>query len=81
MGPAPPPTSSAPRSGGRGNGCLAAAGRRRRHRDEAAEGKEGDATQDPFLKYSDATLTTYIYRQMKHLKHASETLTKTPKNT
>jgi hypothetical protein len=43
----------------RGSGCLAGAGRRR-HRDEVAEGEEGDATPDLLLKYSDATLTTYV---------------------
>jgi hypothetical protein len=29
------------------------------------------------LKHSDASLVTYICRQMKHLKHVSETLAKT----
>jgi hypothetical protein len=31
------------------------------------------------LKYSDTTLATYKKRQMKHLKHAYETLAKTIK--
>jgi hypothetical protein len=31
------------------------------------------------LKHSDATLPTYKRRQMKHLKHVSETLAETPK--
>jgi hypothetical protein len=35
-------------------------GRRRRHRGEAAEGKEGDATLDLLLKHSDTTFITYI---------------------
>jgi hypothetical protein len=29
------------------------------------------------LKHPDATLATYVCRQMKHLKHVSETLAKT----
>jgi hypothetical protein len=41
---------------------------------------EGDVTPDLHLKHSGATLATYIRRQMKHLKHTSETFTKTPKN-
>ena len=43
--------------------------------------EEEDATPDLLLKHSDATLATYVLRLMKHLKHASETLAKTPKNT
>ena len=39
------------------------------------------ATPDLLLKHTDAIFATYKRRQMKHLKHASETLTKTPKNT
>jgi hypothetical protein len=35
---------------------------------------------DLFLK-QDATVAIYKRRQMKHLKHASQTLAKTPKNT
>jgi hypothetical protein len=30
------------------------------------------------LKHSDATLITYKRKQMKHLKHTSKTLAKTP---
>jgi hypothetical protein len=33
------------------------------------------------LKYLDTTLVAYKKRQIKHLKHASETLAKTLKNT
>jgi hypothetical protein len=55
--------------------------RRMRHRGEIAESEEGDVTPDLLLKHSDATLATYIRRQMKHLKHTSETLVKTLENT
>jgi hypothetical protein len=41
---------------------LASIGRRRRHRDEAAEDEEGDATPDLLLKHSYATLATYVQR-------------------
>jgi hypothetical protein len=34
--------------------------RRKRHRSEAAEGEEGDATPDLLLKQRDATLATYV---------------------
>jgi hypothetical protein len=30
------------------------------------------------LKHPDAILATYVRRQMKHLKHVSQTLAKTP---
>ena len=46
-----------------GDGCPAGAGRKRKHRDEVAESKEGDATFGLFLKHPDtidATLTTYV---------------------
>jgi hypothetical protein len=33
---------------------------------------------DLLLKYPDATLATYVWRQVKHLRHVSETLAKTP---
>jgi hypothetical protein len=33
------------------------------------------------LKHPNATIATYIRRQIKHLKYASETHAKTPKNT
>jgi hypothetical protein len=39
------------------------------------------ATTDLLLKHPYATVATYKRRQMKHLKHASETLTKTPEKT
>jgi hypothetical protein len=39
------------------------------------------ATPDLLLKHLDATLETYNRRQIKHLKHASETLKKHLKNT
>jgi hypothetical protein len=45
------------REGG-GRGCSASAERRRRHRGEAVEGKEGVATPNLLLKHSDVTLTT-----------------------
>jgi hypothetical protein len=58
--------------GARGGGDIEA-----RH----TEGEEENATPDLLLKYSDATLATYILRLMKHLKHESKTLIKTPKKT
>jgi hypothetical protein len=42
--------------------------------------RERDATPDLLLKHLDTTLATYVSSQMKHLKHASETLAKTPQN-
>jgi hypothetical protein len=72
MPPAPPPLSYTQLEHLEGEG----------HRGEATEGEEEeDATPDLLLKHSDATLATYVLRLMKHLKHASETLVKTPKNT
>jgi hypothetical protein len=44
----------------RGGGRCPAGVRRRRHRCEAAEGEEGDAALGLLLKYSDATLSTYV---------------------
>jgi hypothetical protein len=41
------------------------------------ESDKRDATPNLFLKHRDATLAD-VLRQMKHLKHASETLEKTP---
>jgi hypothetical protein len=38
-------------------------------------------TPDLLLKHSDKTFTTCVWIQMKQLKHASETLAKTPENT
>jgi hypothetical protein len=52
--------SPASRRKGRGSGCPAGAGRRRRHRGEAAEDEKGDATPDQFLKHSDVTLAIYV---------------------
>jgi hypothetical protein len=43
-----------------GGGCPAGAERRRRHRGMATNSEEGDATPDLLLKYSDATLATYV---------------------
>jgi hypothetical protein len=40
--------------------------------------REQNATPSLLLKHSDATLATYIRRQMKHTKYASETLAETP---
>jgi hypothetical protein len=34
------------------------------------------ATPDLLFKHPDGTFVTYIWRQMKHFKHASKTLTK-----
>jgi hypothetical protein len=39
--------------------------------------KERDATLDLLVKHTAATLATDVLRQIKHLKHASKTLTKT----
>jgi hypothetical protein len=50
---------------------------KRTHRDKTVECEEEDATPDLLLKHPDATLTTYVLRQIKHLKHASETLANT----
>jgi hypothetical protein len=38
------------------------------------------ATPDLLSKHPDTTIATYKRKQMKHLKQASETLAKTPKN-
>jgi hypothetical protein len=38
------------------------------------------ATFRSIFEHSDATFAIYKRRQMKHLKHASETLAKTPEN-
>jgi hypothetical protein len=55
---------------------------RRRHQGEATEGEEGDAAPDLLLKHPDTILATYKRRQIKHLKHVSQTFTKThEKNT
>jgi hypothetical protein len=45
---------------------LAGAGRRRRHRGDAAKSEDGDANTDLLLKHPNATC---VLRQMKHLKH------------
>jgi hypothetical protein len=45
---------------GRGGGCPAGAGRRRRHRGVATNSEEGDATPDLLLKHPDATLAIYV---------------------
>jgi hypothetical protein len=50
---------------------------RRRYRGETAEGEEGDTTPDLLLKHLDATLVTLVRRQIKNIKHTSETLAKT----
>jgi predicted RNase H-like nuclease len=42
--------------------------------------RERDATPDLLSKHPNVTFTTYVSRQMKHLKHASETLAKTLQN-
>jgi len=55
-------------------GCPAGTRRRRRQRGKAAEDEERDATFNLLLKHLDATLTIYVRRQMKHLKHEFETL-------
>jgi hypothetical protein len=52
--------SPASRTEGGGDGCPAAARRRRRHQNEATEGEEGDAISDLLLKHSDVTLATYF---------------------
>jgi hypothetical protein len=72
MPPAPPPLPYTQLEHLKGEG----------HRGEATEGEEEeDATPDLLLKHPDATLVTYVLRLMKYLKHAYETLVKTPKNT
>jgi hypothetical protein len=39
------------------------------------------ATPDLLLKHLDAAFETYVWKQMKYMKHVSETLIKTPENT
>jgi hypothetical protein len=39
--------------------------------------EEGDAILDLVLKHPDAINATYVRKQIKHLKHVSETLAKT----
>ena len=48
------------------------------HRGETTERRGGRCNTRSSLKYPDASNTTYIWKQMKHLKYASETLAKTP---
>jgi hypothetical protein len=45
---------------GRGGGCLAGVGRRRKHQGKTAEGKEGEATPVLLLKHSHTTLAIYV---------------------
>jgi hypothetical protein len=40
--------------------------------------EDRDAIPDLLLKHPDVTLLTYVWRQIKHMKHASETLAPTP---
>jgi hypothetical protein len=42
------------------------------------KGEDRDVTPVLLLKHLDATLATYVSRQIKHMKHASETLAATP---
>jgi hypothetical protein len=63
-----------------GDECPVGTGRRRRHGGEAEESKEGDTTPDLRLKHLNTTVATYVLRQMKYLKHAFETIAKTPEN-
>jgi hypothetical protein len=42
------------------------------------KGNEGDATPDLLLKNPGETFVTYIWRQMKDLKHTSKTLAEEP---
>jgi hypothetical protein len=48
---------------------------------EGCNVEEGDTTPDLLLRHLDTTLTTYVQRQMKHLKHAFQTLKKNTWNT
>jgi len=57
--PVPLQASIASRREGGGGECLADV-MRRRHRGEAAEGVEEDATFDLLLKYSNATPAIYV---------------------
>jgi hypothetical protein len=54
-------------------------GSRRQERDTKTRQQKAmrDATPDLVMKHSDAILATYKRRQMKHMKHVSETLAKT----
>jgi hypothetical protein len=40
--------------------------------------EDREAIPDILLKHLDATLATYVRKQMKHMKYASETLAATP---
>jgi hypothetical protein len=68
------------RASGRGVGAQWMPSRRPKEEKTPRRGSrksdERDATPDLLLKHRDATLTTYVWRQMKHLKHASETFAK-----
>ena len=56
----------------RSYGCSAGSGR-----DDATEGgRRRDATPDLLLKHLNTMVATYVGRQLKHLKHAYETLEK-----
>jgi len=59
MRPAPPQTSPASIRAGEGGGCPAGA-EKRRHRGEAAEDEEGDATPGLLLKHPNETFEIYI---------------------
>jgi hypothetical protein len=77
--PPPPSTSVAPPLRSEKDAKQQKASRR--HRGKTAEGEERDAMPDLLLKYPDTIFATYVYRPMKHLKHASETLAKILENT
>jgi hypothetical protein len=58
---------------GRG-GPVGAERRRHRGEGEATEKRRLRCNTHLLLKHPDATLPTYVLRQMKHMKHTSETL-------
>jgi len=60
MGLAPPQTSPASIREGEGGGCPAGAKRRRRHRGEATESEERDATLATYVRKVDETIKTCI---------------------
>jgi hypothetical protein len=75
MGAVPPSNVTSIEKRRRGGGCqLAPRGGDTKTRQQ----KRGwDATPDLLLKHTDTTFTTYVWRQIKQLKHAYEILAKT----
>jgi hypothetical protein len=62
------PTPPASRREGGGGRCPVGARRRRIHRGEAAEDKDGDTTPDLLLKHSDITLANICLKAHETLE-------------